>query len=90
MKRIFVKILLQSGAVLFLHEILVHFMADKNIMAGIFCPGSHLPFYSLPMIGLFIVVRMYVVLLPGFVFSHIAVEILRRKRSQEKSGACLE
>jgi hypothetical protein len=78
MKRIIFKLLLQAAAVLLLYSILLRLLAGTNIVAGIFCPGPHLPPHHPILIGLFILCRLYVVLLPGVILSRIGMAWLKR------------
>jgi hypothetical protein len=59
---------LVSMALVALHAVLLHWMADRNVMSVIFSAGRHVPGHLLALAGLFIFVRLWVVLfLPGLV-----------------------
>lgn len=81
MKRALIKIAVQSVAVLLVYSILLRLLAGTNIVAGIFCPGPHLPWHHPLLIGLFVLCRLYVVLLPGVVLSRIGLAWIKRKQS---------
>ena len=72
MTKIFLFAALQTGIPISLYLILLHLLAGTNIVAGIFCPGPHLPSYYPVLIGLFLFLRIYVVLLPGIVLARLA------------------
>jgi hypothetical protein len=59
---------------------LLRLLAGTHVVAGVFCPGPHLPAHHPLLIGLFILCRFYVVLLPGFILSRIGLIWLKRKR----------
>lgn len=71
MKRALKRILIQAVIVLLLYAVLLRTLAGTNIVAGIFCPGNHLPHHYPILIGLFVLCRLYIVLLPGFTLSRI-------------------
>ena len=81
MKRILTKIVLQAAAILLVYSILLRVLADTNIVAGIFCPGPHLPHHYPILIALFVVCRLYVVLLPGFILSRIGLAWIKRRQA---------
>ena len=86
MKRILIKTLLQAAAILLVYSILLRLLVGTNIIAGIFCPGSHLPHHYPILIALFVLCRLYVVLLPGFILSRIGLAWMK-KRKQHKDVA---
>jgi len=71
MKRALKRILIQAVSVLLFYAVLLRTLAGTNIVAGIFCPGDHLPHHYPILIGLFVLCRLYIVLLPGFILSRI-------------------
>lgn len=79
MKKALLKILFQSGVVLLLYAILLRTLVGTNIVAGCLCPGPHLPPHYPVLIFLFILCRLYVVLLPGFVLSRLGMAWLRQR-----------
>ncbi len=80
MKRTLVKILLANATVLLVYSILLRMLAGTHIVAGIFCPGPHLPKHYPILISLFVICRLYVVLLPGFILGRIGVEWMKQRR----------
>jgi hypothetical protein len=80
MKKTLVKILIQAGFVALLYGILLRLLAGTNIVAGCLCPGPHLPPHYPVLIFLFILSRLYLVLLPGFILSRIGIEWLKRRK----------
>lgn len=52
MKRAFVKIAVQAGAILLLYSILLRRVGGSSLVAGIFCPGPHLPVHRIVLIGM--------------------------------------
>ena len=81
MKRIVVKILLKAAVILLVYSVLLHLLAGTNIIAGVLCPGPHLPQHHRVLIGLFVLCRLYVVLLPGFILSRIGLEWMKRRQT---------
>jgi hypothetical protein len=80
MKRSLVKILLANVTVLLVYSILLRMLVGTHIVAGIFCPGPHLPKHYPILIGLFIFCRLYIVLLPGFILSRLGLEWTKRRQ----------
>ncbi|VGO17056.1 hypothetical protein PDESU_05650 [Pontiella desulfatans] len=80
MKRIVLKMLIQAALILLVYSIQLRVLVGTNIVAGIFCPGDHLPHHYPVMIALFILCRLYVVLLPGFILSRIGLEWIKQRR----------
>ncbi len=81
MKRAIVKTLLQAVAILLVYSILLRLLAGTNMVAGIFCPGPHLPRHHPFLIGLFLLCRLYVVLLPGLVLSRMGLAWMKRRQA---------
>lgn len=82
MKRTIIKALLQAVIILMVYAILLRLLAGTNIIAGVFCPGPHLPKHYPILIFLFVLCRLYVVLLPGFVLSRIGLEWMKRRQAK--------
>lgn len=80
MKKRVIRILIQSGLILLLYTILLRILAGTNIIAGCFSPGPHLPPYYPVLIFLFILCRLYVILLPGFILSRIGLAWLKYRK----------
>ncbi|MCK4564213.1 MAG: hypothetical protein KAU94_06045 [Verrucomicrobia bacterium] len=85
MKRAIVKTLLQAVAILLVYSILLRLLAGTNIVAGIFCPGPHLPWHHPILIGLFLLCRLYVVMLPGLVLSRMGLAWMKRRQAGRDS-----
>lgn len=81
MKRTILKILLQAASILLIYSILLRLLEGSNIVASIFCPGPHLPHHYPILIALFILCRLYVVLLPGLILSRIGLAWMKRKKT---------
>jgi hypothetical protein len=78
----FVRFILVSALVLGLHALLIHWMAEHNVVSIIFCAGAHVPFHLMALAGVFIFVRLWVVLfLPGLLLYHAARALLGNKWS---------
>lgn len=80
MKKILLSILIQSALILLVYTVLLRSLSGTNIVAGCFCPGPHLPPHYPVLIFLFILCRLYVVLLPGFILSRLAVAWMKIRR----------
>lgn len=79
MKRILIKNLLQAGVLLVVYRLLLTWVSGSGLIAGIFCPGSHLPWYTLPVIVLFFCLRFYVIFLPAVLLSRIVFQWLKMR-----------
>ena len=77
MKRIPLKLMMLSIPALLIHSVLLRLLAGTNIIAGVFCPGPHLPGHYPILIALFVLCRLYVVLLPGFILSWLGLEWMK-------------
>ena len=90
MKRIAFKTLLRLIIILAAYTLLLNQLAGTNIAAGVFCPGPHLPRYYTALIALFLLSRVYTVLLPGLILSWIVIDWLKLRepgRSRSKATA---
>ena len=76
--------LIEAGIVLSLYLILLYQLAGSNIIAGIFCPGPHLPPLYPVLIILFVLCRIYLILLPGILLSRLGVAWVKRHRTAER------
>jgi len=85
MKRLLIRTLIHAGLILVFYRLLLWFMADKGIVSGVFSPGAHLPFYSLPLIFLFILTRIYFIFLPGFILSRLGLGLLKLRAAKVSS-----
>ena len=73
------RFLVVSLALLVLHALLLHWLADHNVMSVIFAAGKQVPMHLLALAGLFIFVRLWVVLfLPGLLLFHLVRALLTR------------
>lgn len=79
MKKALKRILIQAAVVLLVYAVLLRMLAGTNIVAGIFCPGDHLPHHYPILIGLFVLCRLYIVLLPGFILSRIGMAWMKAR-----------
>lgn len=80
MKRILLKICIQATIICAIYSILLHLLAGTTIVAGVLCPGPHLPHHYPILIGLFILCRLYIVLLPGIILSRIGMAWLKQRQ----------
>jgi len=83
----------QVAVIMLAHLILIHLLAEKDIVATILSAGQHSPTSAVLVAGLFVVVRvMAVLLLPGIVLSHLAAIALERwtRQGLEASSQCGE
>jgi hypothetical protein len=79
MKNILLKLLFKAGIPVALYFILLQALAGTNIIAGIFCPGSHLPHAYPLLIALFLFLRIFILLLPGLLLSRIVIAWLKNR-----------
>lgn len=80
MKRTIAKYLVRAIFTLLLYTVLLRMLAGSNIVAAIFCPGPHLPAYYPVLMFLFILARLYVVLLPGIFLSRVGLAWLKQRQ----------
>ncbi len=72
MKRKALLALVEVAVLLVLHVTLLHVMADRHIVSTILAGGSHIPRSVAATATLFVVVRLYaVLLLPGVILARI-------------------
>ncbi|MDF7800375.1 hypothetical protein P4C99_12935 [Pontiellaceae bacterium B1224] len=79
MKRTLIKIGIQAAIIGVIYFILLHGLSGTSIVAGVLCPGPHLPHHYPILIGLFILCRLYIVLLPGILLSRIGMAWLKKR-----------
>lgn len=80
MKRTIMKIVVQATIISAIYLILLHGLAGTQIVAGVLCPGPHLPHHYPVLIGLFILCRLYIVLLPCILLSRIGMVWLKKRQ----------
>ncbi len=80
------------AGILVLHELLLRWMDEGNIIASLFAAGGHVPVSTLLLAFLFLTVRLVAVLfLPGLILGAIVTGLLaRRDGSGEASAAGLQ
>ena len=82
--------LAEIAALVVLHFFLIHWLAEKNVVATILAAGRHVPRATLALAGLFYLVRLLLVLcLPGIVLSRVgmwAFDRWRHTRDAESDG----
>ena len=71
MKKSILRNAIQAIIVGMVYALLLRFLAGTNIVAGVFCPGPHLPHHYPVLIVLFIICRLYLVLLPGILLARL-------------------
>ncbi len=75
---------------LFLHVVLIHYLAANNVMSVIFAAGEHVPGTTLLLAGFFLLVRIMVALaLPGMILARIGhvlfdYYVVRRKLQERE------
>ncbi len=68
------------AAVLVLHEVLLRWMDEGNVVASLFAADGHVPMMTLALACLFLAVRLVAVLfLPGLILSAIVGWLLSRR-----------
>ena len=67
------------------YALLLRFLAGTNIVAGVFCPGPHLPHYHPVLIGLFLFCRLYIVLLPAILLGCMGHGWLKQRQGKERT-----
>ncbi len=76
--------MMMVAAGLVLHAILLHWLAERNVVAVIFAAGAHSPPLALLTAGAFLVVRVLVMLvLPGALLCRAVLWILDRGDKHE-------
>jgi hypothetical protein len=77
---------LEVAVLLVAHQILIRFLAEKNVVSAIFSGGQHVPVVIMTTAIAFMVVRLLVILgLPGMILCRvglIAFEYVRWKRKE--------
>lgn len=82
MKKSIRRLLIQMLVAIVAYHFLLHALSGTNIIAGVFCPGPHLPGWYRPLIILFILLRCYLLFLPGLLLSRLALIWMRRRGKQ--------
>ncbi|MBN2161659.1 MAG: hypothetical protein JXR25_09745 [Pontiellaceae bacterium] len=79
MKKAILKLLIETTLLLGIYRVLLGILAGTNIVAGVFCPGSHLPGYYPALIFFFLLLRLYLVLLPAILLARLVKAWLRHR-----------
>ena len=83
-------VVVECVVILLLYAVLLRSLVGTNIVAGILCPGDHLPWYYPGLILLFLLCRIFIVLLPGILLYRIGRVCLisQRRRRTTRNPAC--
>lgn len=76
--------LIKAAVIIGIYFFLLYFVADSNLVAGVFCPGSHIPVWHGAAIAVFIVCRLYVVLMPGLVLARMGTTWLKKRADESR------
>jgi hypothetical protein len=84
MKKSILRNAIQATIVGTIYALLLRYLAGTNIVAGVFYPGPHLPHHYPLLIALFIVCRLYLVLLPGILLARLGYAWAKQR---QRNGA---
>ena len=78
---------LEILAILVLHCVLLHWLAEKNVVATMLAAGPNVPLTTLMLAGLFLLLRLLAILcLPGIILSRLGLLAFDRWRVSRDGG----
>ena len=81
MKRKWTISVIAVAGILAIHEVLLRWMDEGNIVASLFAAGGHVPVSTLLLAFLFLTVRLVAVLfLPGLILSAVVASLMNKRK----------
>ncbi len=83
MKRRLIQYAAEIIVLVVLHFVLLHWLAERDVVSVIFSAGQHTPSWMMASAGAFLLVRLLLLLfLPGMILSRIVLMIVKSRQNQ--------